>query len=89
MSGVMTMSVCWRSFAASARASPVTQGKNQFKPVPSKIALYAVIGLLPVIRTTRPPIRKARAVAASGVMMPPRRVENHSVTTSPVDVRGS
>ena len=38
MSGVVTSSVCWRSRAASSRASPVTQGKNQFRPVPSKIA---------------------------------------------------
>ena len=39
MSGAMRMSVCWRSFAAASRVSPVTQGKNQFRPVPSKIAL--------------------------------------------------
>ena len=33
-------------------------GKNQFRPVPSKIALYVLIGLWPVARTTSPPIEE-------------------------------
>ena len=43
ISGVMRMSVCWRSFAAASRVSPYP-GKNQLSPVPAKIALYAVRG---------------------------------------------
>ena len=46
ISGVVRSSVCWRLSAASDPRSlgPSTQGKNQFRPVPSKIALYAVTG---------------------------------------------
>jgi hypothetical protein len=45
---------------------------NQFNPAPSKIALYVLIGLLPVvIRTTTPPIRKARKTVSSGTTIPP------------------
>ena len=39
ISGVVRISVCCRFSAAVARSSPVTQGKNQFSPVPLKIAL--------------------------------------------------
>jgi hypothetical protein len=38
-SGVIRMRVCCRSFAAASRESPETHGKNQLRPVPSKIAL--------------------------------------------------
>ena len=38
MSGVVSSSVCWRLLAASEREAPVTQGKSQLRPVPSKIA---------------------------------------------------
>ena len=89
ISGAMRMSVCCRSLAAASRVSPVTQGKNQLSPVPAKIALYAVMGLCPVIATTRPPMRNASTVAAIGTRTPPIREENHSPTASVVDVRGS
>ena len=39
ISGVVTSSVCWRLNSALIRSSPETQGKNQFRPVPSKIPL--------------------------------------------------
>jgi hypothetical protein len=38
ISGVVTISVCWRLRAATVRSSELIQGKNQFRPVPSKIA---------------------------------------------------
>ncbi len=37
-SAVVSSSVCWRFVAANERASPVTHGKSQFRPLPSKIA---------------------------------------------------
>ena len=39
ISGVVMISVCWRLSAAVVRSSPVVHGKNQFRPVPLKIAL--------------------------------------------------
>jgi hypothetical protein len=72
MSGAVMMSVCWRSSAALKRSSPWTQGKNQLRPVPEKIALYAAKGSCPVATTTRPPTKNARTAAASAVKKPPR-----------------
>jgi hypothetical protein len=37
-SEVVSRSVCWRFAAANDRSSPVTHGKSQFRPLPSKIA---------------------------------------------------
>ena len=39
ISGVVMINVCWRLRAATIRSSSLIQGKNQFSPVPSKIAL--------------------------------------------------
>ena len=39
ISGVVRISVCWRLSAATVRSSALIHGKNQFSPVPSKIAL--------------------------------------------------
>jgi hypothetical protein len=38
MSGIASLSVCWRCPAAAARSLPWTHGKNQLKPAPLKIA---------------------------------------------------
>jgi hypothetical protein len=38
ISVVVRMSVCWRLSAARSRSAPVTHGKSQLRPVPSKIA---------------------------------------------------
>ena len=37
-SDVVSSSVCWRFAAANDRSRPVTHGKIQFSPLPSKIA---------------------------------------------------
>ena len=39
ISGVVMISVCCRFSAAIVRSSPAIHGKNQFSPVPLKIAL--------------------------------------------------
>ena len=39
ISGVVTISVCCRFSAAIVRSSALIHGKNQFRPVPLKIAL--------------------------------------------------
>ena len=89
MSGVTTISVCWR---LSAAREPVSHGnhtwasekgtpieweptwKNQFRPVPLKIAWYVESGFLCVVtRMTRPAIRNARIAVRSGVTAPPAR----------------
>src|SRR3954454_797867 len=59
ISGVVASSVCWRLIAAVERS--LVHGKNQFRPVPSKIALYVDSGLWPVSSTTKPPTTKARS----------------------------
>ncbi len=64
--------------AGDPREEPVEPGALEDRPVRRP-------GLLPVIATTRPPIRNARTVAAIGVTMPPRRVLNQPPTTSPND----
>ncbi len=38
INGVVAISVCWRLSAAIVRSSELIHGKNQFRPVPSKIA---------------------------------------------------
>jgi hypothetical protein len=48
--------------------------KNQFRPVPSKIAWYVERGFVCVVtRMTRPPMKKARIAVRSGVKNPPAR----------------
>jgi hypothetical protein len=39
ISGVVRMRVCWRLMDATVRSSALIHGKNQLRPVPSKIAL--------------------------------------------------
>ena len=74
ISGVVRISVCWRLSSATVRSAPVTQGKNQFRPLPSKIASYVRSGFLPVVtRTTSPPMRKATSAVSTGVRTPPAR----------------
>ena len=47
ISVVVQIKVCCMLSAAVTRSSPVTHGKNQLKPAPSKMARYVVSGLLP------------------------------------------
>ena len=51
----------------------VATWKNQFSPVPLKIAWYVVSGLWPVASTTRPPMKNARRAVITGVTTPPAR----------------
>jgi hypothetical protein len=71
ISGVVMISVCWRFSAAAGRSALEVHGSSQFRPVPSKIALYVLSGLWPVARMTRPPARKARRTVSSGTTTPP------------------
>ena len=74
MNVVVAMRVCWRLKPARTRSSPVTQGKSQLSPDPSKIALYVSSGFLPVVtRTTSPPMTNAMNTVSSGARMPPAR----------------
>ena len=74
MSDVVRMRVVCRLNAAVTRSAPSTHGKNQLRPVPSKIARYVEIGFLPVVtKTTRPPIANASTVVMSAVTNPPAR----------------
>ena len=78
-SGVVMIRVCCRSLAAARVSCPVSQRNGQFRPVPSKIALYVPSGLWPVKATTIPATRNASTVAANGISTPPRVVENQRV----------
>ena len=73
ISPVVRISVCWRLKAASSLAVPMTHGKSQFSPVPSKIPLNALNGLWPVTATTIIAIAKAKSVVTSGITIPPAR----------------
>src|SRR3954463_16675745 len=71
ISGTVWISVCCRFSAAAGRSALLVHGSSQFRPVPSKIALYVLSGLWPVSRITRPPARNAMTTVRSGTTTPP------------------
>ena len=89
ISGVTMISVCCRFSAASEPVSHGNHtfvsengslieceptSKNQFRPVPSKIAWYVESGFFPVVaRMTRPPMMNAISAVRSGARTPPAR----------------